>query len=219
MLRKQYSINTRCEVQGVPRSSTHDHAQPSEDRLVRIALIELAGQWPPDGYGRLTAQQERRGLLVVHEVVLRLMNELVIAGEASKPKSRITASEHCHPRIPNRLDGLEPAWHDPMWVVDLASIRSREKSDYSQMISSKVKRCVRGRHQSWSSEHELTIWPGGKGVGGGGRRFIIPIRRVQYAATVYVDLPKYREVEIRSASVGGHNENDYAETLRRIMKE
>ena len=85
-----------CEVLGVPRSSAYYQPQPSEDRLLRDALIELAGQWPTYGYRRLTIMLKRSGLAVNTQRVRRLMHELGIAAEPPKRKPRTTDSEHPH---------------------------------------------------------------------------------------------------------------------------
>jgi putative transposase len=58
-LRDDYSIQMLCEVLGVPRSSFYHEPRPSEDRPVRDALRELAGQWPTYGYRRLTVMLHR----------------------------------------------------------------------------------------------------------------------------------------------------------------
>ena len=76
----QYSMQLLCEVLGVPCSSAYYQPQPSEDRLLRDALIELAGQWPTYGYRRLTIMLKRSGLAVNTKRVRRLMHELGIAG-------------------------------------------------------------------------------------------------------------------------------------------
>ena len=65
-----------CEALGLPRSSAYYRAQPGEDRLIRAALIELAGQWPTYGYRRLTVMLQRQGHVVNGKRVRRLMREL-----------------------------------------------------------------------------------------------------------------------------------------------
>ena len=65
----------------MPRSSAYYQPQPSEDRLLRDALSELAGQWPTYGYRRLTIMLKRQGLAVNTKRVRRLMHELGIVAE------------------------------------------------------------------------------------------------------------------------------------------
>ena len=49
LLREHYPISQLCEVLGLPRSSAYYQPRPDEDRPLRGALIELAGQWPTYG--------------------------------------------------------------------------------------------------------------------------------------------------------------------------
>jgi putative transposase len=59
LLRKDVLINKLCAILGVQRSSAYDDPQPSEDRPLREAVIEVAGQWPTYGCRRLTEQLQR----------------------------------------------------------------------------------------------------------------------------------------------------------------
>ncbi|HZW30465.1 MAG TPA: IS3 family transposase [Isosphaeraceae bacterium] len=90
LLHEQFSIKIRCEALGPPRSTAYYRPQPEEDRPVRAALIELAGQWPTYGYRRLTAMLERQGHVVNARRVRRLMRELGIVGEAPPRRPRTT---------------------------------------------------------------------------------------------------------------------------------
>ncbi len=144
LLHEQYPMTTLCEVLGVPRSSAYYHAVPGEDRPVRDALVELAGQWPTYGYGRLTAMLKRQGLVVNHKVVRRLMRELGIAGEAHERKPRTTNSEHAYPRFPNLVEGLEVKRPEQVWVADVTYIRLRKEFIYLLVIMDVFTRCIQG---------------------------------------------------------------------------
>ncbi len=96
-----------CEVLGVPRSSASYQPQPSEDRLLRDALSELAGRWPTYGYRRLTIMLKRQGLAVNTQRVRRLMHELGLVLEPPPRKPRTTDSEPADPRFANLREGLE----------------------------------------------------------------------------------------------------------------
>ena len=166
LLREQYPITILCEVLGVPRSSAYYHARPGEDRPVRDALVELAGQWPTYGYRRLTAMLKRRGLVVNHKVVRRLMHELGIAGEAHERKPRTTNSEHAYPRFPNLVEGLEVTRPEQVWVADVTYIRLRKEFIYLAVIMDVFTRCIRGWHLSRSLEHGVDDRGLEEGVGG-----------------------------------------------------
>jgi putative transposase len=219
LLREQYPITILCEVLGVPRGSAYYHARPGEDRPVRDALVEPAGRWPTYGYRRLTAMLKRRGLVVNHKVVRRLMHGLGIAGEAHERKPRTTNSEHAYPRFPNLVEGLEVTRPEQVWVADVTYIRLRKEFIYLAVIMDVFTRCIRGWHLSRSLEHGLTVVALKRALEGGRPGIHHSDQGVQYAATAYIELLRSREVEISMASVGEPEENGYAERLMRTIKE
>ena len=46
LFREQFPIQRLCEVLSLPRSSAYYEPRPGEDRPLRDALVEVAGQWP-----------------------------------------------------------------------------------------------------------------------------------------------------------------------------
>ena len=157
LFHEQFPMTILCEALGLPRSSAYYRAQPSEDRLLREALIELAGQWPTYGYRRLTVMLQRQGHPVNGKRVRRLMRELGIVGEAPARRPRTTDSDHAFPRYPNLVEGLEVTHPDHVWVADITYIRLRKEFIYLSVIMDVFTRCIRGWHLGRSLEQELTI--------------------------------------------------------------
>jgi len=219
LLREQFKTQTLCDVLGVPRSSAYYQPQPSEDRLVRDALIELAGQWPTYGYRRLTVMLKRQGHKVNTKRVRRLMHELGIAAEAHQRKPRTTNSEHDYPRFPNLVEGLEVTRPEQVWVADITYIKLRKEFIYLSVMMDVFTRGIRGWHLARSLEHELTVTALRRAFECGRPEIHHSDQGVQYAATAYVELLKSREVVISMASVGEPKENGYAERLMRTIKE
>src|SRR5512135_2757215 len=100
--------------------------RPAEDRPLRAALMELAGQWPTYGYRRLTAMLKRQGRPINTKHVRRLMHELGIVGRAPVRRPRTTDSNHAFPRFPNLVEGLEVERPDQVWVADITYVRLKE---------------------------------------------------------------------------------------------
>jgi putative transposase len=219
LLHEQFPIKTLCEALGLPRSSAYYQVQPDEDRPVREALIELAGQWPTYGYRRLTVMLQRQGHAVNGKRVRRLMHELGIVGEAPRRKPRTTDSAHAFPRYPNLVEGLEVTHPDQVWVADITYIRLRKEFIYLSVIMDVFTRCIRGWHLSRSLEQELTITALERALGRGAPEIHHSDQGVQYAATAYVELLRSRGVGISMANVGVPEENGYAERLMRTIKE
>lgn len=60
-MQTQYPVKTICAVLDLPRSTFYHPAVAAQDRDLRVALLELAGQYPTYGYRRLTALLKRAG--------------------------------------------------------------------------------------------------------------------------------------------------------------
>lgn len=208
-----------CETLGVPRSSAYYQPQPSEDRLLRDALMELAGQWPTYGYRRLTVMLKRQGLAVNSKRVRRLMHELGIAAAAPKRKPRTTDSEHPYPRFPNLVEGLKVTRPEQVWVADITSIRLRKEFIYLAVLMDIFTRSIRGWNLGRSLEHELTLVALRRALEGRCPEIHHSDQGVQYAATGYVEMLKSKHIEVSMANIGEPRENGYAERLMRTIKE
>jgi putative transposase len=219
LLNAHYPMNLLGAVLGVPHSSAYYHARPSEDRPVRDALLELAGEWPTYGYRRLTVMLKRQGHAVNTKRVRRLMHELGIAGEAPRRTPRTTDSNHAYPRFPNLVEGLEVTRPDQVWVADITYIKLRKEFVYLAVIMDVFTRCIRGWHLGRSLEQELTLTALGRAYERGRPEIHHSDQGVQYAATAYVDMLMSEDIQISMASVGEPEENGYAERLMRTIKE
>lgn len=157
LLREQFPITMLCEVLGLPRSSAYYQPQPREDRPVREALMELAGQWPTYGYRRLAAQLKRQGHAVNAKLVRRLMHELGIVGKAPVRRPRTTNSNHAFPRFPNLVEGLDVVRPDQVWVADITYVRLKEDFVYLAVLMDLFTRVIRGWHPGTGLDQEVTL--------------------------------------------------------------
>jgi transposase InsO family protein len=201
------------------RCNLYHQPRPDEDRPIKDALKELAGEWPTYGYRRLTVMLRRQGLRVNEKRVRRLMHELDICGEAPRRKPRTTDSNHAYPRFPNLVERLETKRPEQVWVADITYIKLRKEFVYLSVIMDVFTRCIRGWHLGRSLEQELTLTALAMAFERGCPEIHHSDQGVQYAATAYVDMLKAHEVKISMASVGEPEENGYAERLMRTIKE
>jgi putative transposase len=219
LFHQRFPIKMLCEALGLPRSSAYYQPRPREDRPVREALIELAGQWPTYGYRRLTKQLRREGHPVNTKHVRRLMHELGIVGKAPVRRPRTTDSNHEFPRFPNLVEGLEVTRPEQVWVADITYIRLRKEFVYLAVLMDVFTRGIRGWHLGRSLEHELTLAALKRAYEHGRPEIHHSDQGVQYAATAYVAMLVAEGVKISMANVGKPEENGYAERLMRTIKE
>jgi putative transposase len=219
LLHAQFPINKLCEVLGVPRSSASYEPRPGEDRPLRDALTEVAGQGPTSGDRRLTQQLQREGHAVNTKRVRRLMHELGIVGNAPERRPRTTDSGHTYPRSPNLVEGLEVTRPDEVRVADITSIRLRKEFVYLSVLMDIFTRCIRGWHLGRGLDQELTITALRRAFEQGRPEIPPSDQGGQSAATAYVEMRMSAGSQISMANVGEPEENGYAERLMRTIKE
>jgi putative transposase len=219
LLNEHYPKDVPCEVLGVPRSGAYYRARPGEDRRVRDALVELAGEWPTYGYRRLTAMLKRQGHAVNTKRVRRLMHELGIAGEAPRRVPRTTDSDHACPRFANLVEGPEVGRPDQVWVADITYVRLKEEFVHLAVIMDVFTRKIRGWHSGRSLEQELTLTAQRRALEQGRPEVHHSDQGVQYAANAYVEMLTAAGAAVSMASVGVPEEDGYAERLMRTIKE
>src|SRR5262249_22484249 len=122
-------------------------------------------------------------------------------------------------RFPNLVEGLEVTRPDQVWVADITCIRLRNEFIYLYIIMDVFTRCIRGWHLGRSLEQELTLRSLSRALERGCPEIHHSDQGVQYAATAYVALLGAHAVKISMASVGEPEENTYAESVMRTIKE
>ncbi len=218
-LRGSYSDRLLCEALDVHRSSLYHEPRPDEDRPLREALSELAGQWPTYGYRRLTVMLRREGHPVNAKRVRRLMSELGLSGEPPPRHPRTTDSVHGFPRFPNLVESLEVVRPDQVWVSDITYIRLKKEFIYLAVLMDVFSRSIRGWNLGGGLEQGLTLVALRRALERGTPEIHHSDQGVQYAATAYVEALTGVGTSISMAAVGEPRENGYAERLMRTIKE
>ena len=220
-LAKDYPIRLVCRLLEVPRSTLYYPAQPvpDDEAMLKVVLLDLAGQWPTYGYRRLTAMMRRLGWTVNGKRVRRWMEELNLTGEAPKRTTRTTNSNHAFPRYPNLVKDLEISLPDQVWVADITYIRLNREFVYLAVLMDVFTRCLRGWHLGRSLDQGLTLAALERALLVATPQIHHSDQGVQYAATAYVERLQKLNVTLSMAAIGEPRENGYAERLMRTIKE
>jgi putative transposase len=215
-----YPVRTLCRLLGVPRSTFYYHPCPlTDDAMYKVALVDLAAEWPTFGYRRLTAMMRRLGWPVNAKRVRRWMEELGIAGTPPPRHPHTTNSKHAFPRFPNLVKDLQVQCPDHVWVADITYIRLRREFVYLAVIMDVFTRCIRGWHLGRNLDQSLTMAALERALVVAHPEIHHSDQGVQYAATAYVERLQGLGVEISMATIGEPRENGYAERLMRTIKE
>jgi transposase InsO family protein len=149
-------IERMCQVAPVSRASLYrllQETQPVEEAmLVRAASQQIAlAHRRRYGYRRITAELRRRGLLVNHKRVARLMREDNVLAVQSRAFVVTTDAQHDLEVYVNLARRLTLTGINQLWVADITAIRLRTEFVYLAVLLDGYSRKVVG----WALEPTL----------------------------------------------------------------
>ena len=150
------SIERMCQLAPVSRAGFYRSLQEwhpvEEEMAVRDAIqhIALAHRWRY-GYRRITAELRRRGLLVNHKRVARLMREDNLLAVQPRAFIATTDSQHDLEVYLNLANRLTLTGLNQLWVADITYIRLRTEFVYLAVLLDGFSRKVVG----WALEKTL----------------------------------------------------------------
>ncbi|MFQ5993352.1 MAG: IS3 family transposase [Nitrospiraceae bacterium] len=150
------SIERMCQLAGVSRAgfyrSLQEHQPEEEDMHVRAAMQQIALEHRRRyGYRRMTAELRRRGLLVNHKRVLRLMREDNLLAVQPRAFVVTTESQHELEVYVNLASRMKLTGINQLWVADITYIRLRAEFVYLAVLLDGFSRKVVG----WALERTL----------------------------------------------------------------
>lgn len=151
----QLSVRTQCRLLGVNRSTLYYRQQGVEqsDLEVMRLLDEQYTRTPQYGVERMTAWLKRKGLVIGHNRVRRLMRLMGL--EAIYPKPRLSRPGGRENRkYPYLLRGLTIERANHVWATDITYIRLWQGFVYLVAIMDWYSRYV----LSWSLSTTLDAW-------------------------------------------------------------
>jgi len=148
------SIERMCQLAGVSKTGfyrhlrsrdTHDEEMHVRSEIQSIAL-EHEGHY---GYRRVTAELRRRGMLVNHKRVARILREdALIAAHRRWPRGR----RHHRDMYVNVAGSMKLTGPNQLWVADITHVRLRREFVYLAVVLDRFSRRVVG----WALDRNLT---------------------------------------------------------------
>jgi len=113
---------------GISRSTYYyrpkkNMAKKKRDADIADAIEDIAEEFPSYGYRRITAALKRRGMVVNHKKVLKIMKNMGIQGRKKKRFVSTTYSNHNLKVYPNLAKDLVLNSTDKLWCADITYIR------------------------------------------------------------------------------------------------
>jgi putative transposase len=222
------ALRSLGEAVGLSRSTIRRRLRGSSSALLNSNEMELRGQiqsialeMRSYGYRPITKELHRRGVIVNHKRVLRLLRVDNLLCLRQRAFVSTTDSNHKLTVYPNLARELVLSNINQLWVADITYIRLRREFIYlAVLLDAYSRRCI-----GWALSREIdthlvlmalrmalrtrTIQPGLMHHSDQG---------VQYASYEYVALLHQHEIQISMSRTGNPYDNAKAERFMRTLK-
>ncbi len=219
------SVSHMCAALDIARADYyryHCSQSESDDELeLRDQIQRLALEMSAYGYRRITHELRRRGVVVNHKRVLRLMREDNLLCLRKKSFTRTTDSRHPFALYPNLVPTLVLTGIDQLWVSDITYIRLHREFIYLAVILDAFSRRLLGWHLDRTLEADLAVTALKMALS---NRVLQPglvhhsDRGAQYASTDYTNLLKEHHIRISMSRRGNPYDNAKAESFMKTLK-
>jgi putative transposase len=218
-----------CELGQVSRAGFYrwQHAPPAgdADMDLRDEIQRIATDWPCYGWRRVQAELKRRGWVVNHKRVRRIMREDNLLCLRRRKFVLTTDSNHKLPVYPNLAAELELSGIDQLWIADITYIRLEIEFVFLAVVLDAYSRRVIGWALERTLEDELTIAALRMALSRRAlARGLMPDlvhhsdRGSQYASGDYTDLLKDHEIRISMSGKGNPYDNATCESFMKTLK-
>lgn len=213
-----------CEAAQVSRAGYYRFIVECEDDPdveLRDLIQKIALGMPAYGYRRVGAELKRRGEVVNHKRVRRIMREDNLLCLRRRSFVRTTDSGHGLTVYPNLARDMVLTGINQLWVSDITYIRLLCEFIYLAVILDGFSRRVIGWELGRRLEAELTLAALRKALS---IRQIEPglvhhsDRGVQYASIEYTNLLKQSGIQISMSRKGNPYDNAQAESFMKTLK-
>ncbi len=132
-------------------------ANKDKDNELLDKIRTIATEFPCYGYRRITAELRRRGTMVNHKRVHRIMAQNGILCTIRRKYSVTTNSKHSLVKYPNLIKNIIPVRPDELWHSDITYIRLGTSFAYLAAIIDGFSRKVVGYALGLTLSPKLTI--------------------------------------------------------------
>ena len=155
-LQGSLSIERMCQLAGVSRAgfyrSLQERAPGEEDMEVRSVIQQIAVEHRRRyGYRRISAELRRRGMLVNHKRVLRIIREDNLLAVQPRAFVVTTDSDHEFEVYLNLAGRMKLTGMNQLWVADITYIRLKKEFVYLAVVLDAFSRKVVG----WALDRTL----------------------------------------------------------------
>jgi putative transposase len=203
------------------RFDNETESGPDPDMDLRDGIQRIALEWPSYGWRRITAELRRRGWLVNHKRVYRLMREDNLLCVRKRQFVITTDSNHGRKVYPNLAKDMLLTGTDQLWRADITYVRLREEFVFVAVVLDAYSRRVIGWALDRTMEDKLTMSAVRMALS---RRIVEPglvhhsDRGSQYASLDYTELLKANGIKISMSRKANPWDNAACESFMKTLK-
>ena len=214
-----------CQLAQVSRAGFYRHYTEHEPRQADVEVRDLIQRIVLEnrcyGYRRVTAELGRRGVVVNHKRVSRLMRLDNLLAVRQQRFVFTTDSRHTYAVYPNLAARLVPTAVNQLWVADITYVRLRETFLYLAIVLDAYSRRVIGWELGEDLSADLALGALNRALAD---RSITPgimhhsDRGVQYCSQAYVEKLQAHEFLVSMSRTGNPYDNAKAESFMKTLK-
>lgn len=216
--KSKISIRRQSELLSVNRSSLYsDFKDNNHDLELCNIIAEIYSNYPIYGYRRITAMLQRRGIIVNHKKVLRLMKQMNIKAIYPGPNiSKRAIHEMIYPYLLSDIVISKP---NQVWQVDITYLRTCNGFMYLTALIDIHTRMVMGWNISNSLCAQNCILVLEDAIGKHGSPEILNSDQgSQFTSDNWINILKSHNIKISMTGKGRCNDNANIERLWRSFK-
>ena len=215
---RKISIERQCELIGLSRSSYYYQGKgENEYNLFLMRLIdEQYTRRPILGVRRMTDYLRRRGHLVNHKRVARLMRLMGLAAIYPRPKTSVSSKEHR--KYPYLLRGMRIDHSNQVWCSDVTYIRLHAGFVYLTAIMDWYSRYVLSWRLSNTLDTGFCLEALEEALGMNKPDIFNSDQGVQFTSNTFTSLLESNDVRISMDGMGRCFDNIMVERLWRSVK-
>jgi len=225
---KEIPISKACSSLNISRRTYYNNATRdtanNNDRSVKEAINKIALEYSKYGYRRITKEMHRRGQLVNHKKVLRIMHEENLLC-IPKKKFRIvtTDSNHDYPIYQNLVKDIVITRMNQVWVADITYVHLLNGTVYLAVIIDLFSRKCVGWELDKRINARLVLNAFDMAIKARAHIGIDGLihhsdQGVQYACNEYVNQLNELGIKISMSRKGNPYDNAFAESFMKTIK-
>lgn len=197
-----------------------DISRKKLDADIADAIEKVAFDFPSYGYRRITAALRRKGMVVNHKKVLKMMKKMGIACRKRRKFAVTTNSSHSLRTYPNLAKDLVVERPDQLWCADITYIRILTGFVYLAAIIDAFSRKIVGYALGRTLAKELPLGALKMAVGERNTDNLIhhSDKGIQYCSYDYVDLLNANDILISMSAKGSPYDNAFIESFFKTLK-